>query len=613
MALEFCPGGSLAERLAGTPLPQRQAAELAEALARAADHAHAAGVIHRDLKPANVLLRGGESPPSLDPLISDFGLARRLDGDSGLTHAGSLLGTPSYMPPEQADGKEVGPAADVYSLGTILYECLTGRPPFKGADPLDTLVQVRTREPVPPRALQPNTPRDLETITLKCLDKQIAKRYASAGALADDLRRYLDGRPIVARPVGPLGRAAKWAKRRPAAAGLIAVSVLASAALVTGGAVYSLRLAAANESEREQRGKAEQALAAVEDAALELGRLAFAEMNRTDQTVLTPAALERVDATVAVYEKMVALRPDNADLWRQLGKFYFVRNRTDETEETFEKARAAYQKALDIREARASAESTGAEARLELAGETQSLASLLTARGRFDDAGPLFRRAIELLDGLTDEFPDDPRFRTERAYGQIAVGRFEWARGRNRAALDWSVPGMAVLEADLRSPRRDPKAFVCLIDARAACADASARLGLWGDALKYWDGALTDPTLPARLRWQFGLSRARVLAELGRCDEVPAQVKRSEGTPGHKKPCPPVELAAIYAVCARHTARSGGSPERYAAEAVAQLRAAIDKGELKSRADFERLRQDSPAFDDLRDRADFREWFDSLP
>jgi serine/threonine protein kinase len=209
LALEYMAGGSLMHRLAGIPQPAREAAALVQVLARAVQHAHAQGVIHRDLKPANVLLTEEGTPK-----IADFGLAKQERPE--LTPTGAILGTPSYMAPEQAEAKkDVGPAVDVYALGAILYELLTGRPPFRGATVLETLEQVRTQEPVPPSQLQPGTPRDLGTICLKCLQKEPAKRYAGAQELADDLRRFLDGRPILARPVGPLGRAGRWARRNP--------------------------------------------------------------------------------------------------------------------------------------------------------------------------------------------------------------------------------------------------------------------------------------------------------------------------------------------------------------------------------------------------------------
>ena len=189
LALELLAGGSLTQRIHGTPLPVAQAAQIAEDLARAIQHAHERGIIHRDLKPGNVLLT-----PEGTSKITDFGLAKRLEGSSLQTATGAILGTPSYMAPEQAQGKtrELGPAVDVYALGAILYEMLTGRPPFRGETPLDTVQQVVGQEPVPLTRLNPKVPRDLETICLKCLEKRPTQRYPSAGALADEVRRFLE-------------------------------------------------------------------------------------------------------------------------------------------------------------------------------------------------------------------------------------------------------------------------------------------------------------------------------------------------------------------------------------------------------------------------------------
>ena len=250
-SLEFCGGGSLKEKLSGTPLPAREAAQLIETLARAMQVAHDHQIIHRDLKPANVLLTEGGTPK-----VTDFGLAKKLD-EAGQTHAGAILGTPSYMAPEQAGGQtsDIGPLADVYALGAILYECLTGRPPFRAATALDTLRQVLEDEPVPPTQLQSKTPRDLETICLRCLQKELRKRYGSAQELADDLRRFLNHEPIRARPVGRAERARKWVKRNPALAAMtatVALILLTATAVSTGFGLDARRqrndLAAANET-----------------------------------------------------------------------------------------------------------------------------------------------------------------------------------------------------------------------------------------------------------------------------------------------------------------------------------------------------------------------------
>jgi WD40 repeat protein/tRNA A-37 threonylcarbamoyl transferase component Bud32 len=225
--MEYIEGGSLARRLDGTPWSPLPAARMVAVLARAVGAAHRLGIVHRDLKPANVLLMADKTPK-----IVDFGLAKTLEADSHLTKSGVFYGTPSYAAPEQAEGltKAVGPAADIYALGAIFYHLLTGRPPFKAATVLQTLEQVRTADPVPPSRLQPGLPRDAETICLKCLEKDPPRRYADASALAEDLDRFLAGKPILARPTAAAERLQKWIRRRPAVA-LLSAAVVAVAIL----------------------------------------------------------------------------------------------------------------------------------------------------------------------------------------------------------------------------------------------------------------------------------------------------------------------------------------------------------------------------------------------
>jgi serine/threonine-protein kinase len=221
--MEYVEGGSLAQQLSGAPQPIGQATGLLATLADAVQVAHEGGIVHRDLKPANILLAADGTPK-----IADFGLARHFDGGPALTLSGARVGTPSYMAPEQAVGKAhaIGPAADIYALGALLYEMLTGRPPFRGETAAETELQVIYQEPVPPSRLNARVPRDLDTICLKCLDKDPQRRYATAAALAQELRRFQRGQPITARPASLLERTGKWLRRNPTQSATLVASLL---------------------------------------------------------------------------------------------------------------------------------------------------------------------------------------------------------------------------------------------------------------------------------------------------------------------------------------------------------------------------------------------------
>ena len=282
--MEWVSGGSLAEQVAKL-VSAREVARLIAAVARALHHAHLQGVCHRDVKPANILLQriatdehgltqmkkeGNIDPGSslcvplcssvaiLIPKLTDFGLARRTREEAGLTRSGVVVGTPGYMAPEQIRSEKPTTAADVYGLGAVLYECLTGQPPFRAATPFDTLLLTLHKEPQRPRALNSRLPRDLETICLKCLEKEPSRRYLSAAAVANDLDRWLRGEPVRARPVGALGRAGRWCRRKPVLAGLTAALVLTLAAGSCGvlfewhQAVSARREAEANDAQAQQ-------------------------------------------------------------------------------------------------------------------------------------------------------------------------------------------------------------------------------------------------------------------------------------------------------------------------------------------------------------------------
>src|SRR5262245_45101941 len=277
-SMRLVEGGSLADLLAQSPRPSVRAfVNLLAQVCRAVHYAHQRGVLHRDIKPSNILLAGASpltpDSHSLTPLVTDFGLAKKVEGESSITHTGAVLGTPSYMAPEQARAdRRLSTAADVYSLGAILYEILAGRPPFRAASVAETLAEVMTREPPHPRSIEPAADRDLSVVALKCLEKDPVRRYESAAAVADELERWLAGTPIAARPASTAERAWKWARRRPAAAGLLLLGIAAPVVVITLLAISQARV-------RETAGKLAMSLAAERQSGYE-GRIALAEAER---------------------------------------------------------------------------------------------------------------------------------------------------------------------------------------------------------------------------------------------------------------------------------------------------------------------------------------------
>ncbi len=294
-SMGFVDGESLARKVAEGPLPPREAAQIIEQVTRAIAYAHEHGVIHRDLKPGNVLIdRDGQ------PHIADFGLAKRIEDDSDLTRTGQIVGTPSYMSPEQASGSldEIGPTADVHSLGAILYTLIVGRPPFQSANVRDTLNQVKTQEPVSPRQLNAAVPRDLETICLKCLEKERHRRYASAEELADDLRRVINNEPIKAKPVSRFEKTWLWCKRTPAAAAGLIATVLFFVVIFALFAYSSSRLTSST-----YRHEIEKSLTTVADTKVREIRTYVRERKRNVTTLArSPVIIEAVGTFAAAFE-----------------------------------------------------------------------------------------------------------------------------------------------------------------------------------------------------------------------------------------------------------------------------------------------------------------------
>lgn len=327
LALEYINGSNLADFLNGVPLAALPAAILIESVARTMHYSHLQGIVHRDLTPRNILLAQvadssgirlrPQSVACVAPKITDFGLAKDLDCGAGQTHTGMVMGTPSYMAPEQAQGKnsEIGPHTDLYALGAVLYELLTGRPPFLAGSPLDTLRQVIDQDPVSPKQIQPGVPRDLETICLKCLNKEPHRRYNSAAELADDLVRFQRNEPILARPVHWSERLWKWGRRRPAVAGLLLTLCLFALTFVAGSLVYNARL-------RVERDRARQnllvTLRAIDEMIVQVGEKQLVDEPGmvTKRRDLLSSALELYDLLLTQDRNDPGVQLATAQAWR---------------------------------------------------------------------------------------------------------------------------------------------------------------------------------------------------------------------------------------------------------------------------------------------------------
>jgi tetratricopeptide (TPR) repeat protein len=413
-AMEFVGGGTLGQKLAGTPLSAHQGAGLVETLARAVHTAHEHGIIHRDLKPTNVLLTGEGVPK-----VTDFGLARLLDVEAGRTQTGAVLGTPAYMAPEQAAGqtRQLSPAVDVYALGAILYELLTGRPPFKAVTALETLDLVRAQEPVPPRRMQPRVPRDLETICLQCLQKEATKRYATALALADDLRRFGNGEPIRARPVPAWAQAWKWAKRRPALASLLGVCLAAALGL----GVATVALAAANQREQQAREQADHNLRLARDA-VDKTVTKIAGNPLLKQANFHQLRQDLLEYLVPFYEEFVKQRGNDPELeaergqaWRSLAYLRDEMGQKERAHSEYEQVRAIF--------AQLSADFPAVPRyRQELAKSHNSVGVLLVDLGKRAEAEIAYRDALTIQAQLAQDFPAVPEYREDLAAGYNDFG-----------------------------------------------------------------------------------------------------------------------------------------------------------------------------------------------
>jgi tetratricopeptide (TPR) repeat protein/tRNA A-37 threonylcarbamoyl transferase component Bud32 len=445
-SMRLIEGGSLDRQLARYSTDPKAAARLVATVARAVHHAHQRGILHRDIKPSNILLdRDGQ------PHITDFGLAKRVEVDSGLTQSGVLVGTPSYMAPEQASCARtaITTATDVYGLGALLYTLLCGRPPFRGDTVLETLEQVKAREPELPSASNPRIDRELQTICLKCLEKEPDRRYSSAQALADDLERWLRGEAVEAGPPSALYRIRKFAWRNRVA---LATTSLVALALVAGTTVSVWQAIVARRARADALAQRDRARQAEADAVTQRDRARqavndmytqFAEKWLSQQPRLETVQREFLLKALAFYEESTRKEDPSPVDQQQAAKSYFrigdIQQRLGKPAE----AEAAYRAGIDLLSRLVARFPGKPQCRDDLAGGCSNLAVFLLRSGRTEQGEALLRRAIALLEGLAAENADGTQYfhRLARVYANLGAmleqaGRPREAQAPLRQAID---------------------------------------------------------------------------------------------------------------------------------------------------------------------------------
>ncbi len=505
IAYEYCPGITLSEWMGNQrdPIDAQLAAELVANLADAIQHAHEQGVLHRDLKPANVLIASGASLK-----ITDFGLAKLRDQVGDVTRTGAVIGTPAYMAPEQAQGKLGGAdeRADIYALGVILYELLVGRAPFRGETDVETLQLVQNTEPVRPRQLRPKLPRDLETICLKCLEKEPARRYSSSGALRDDLQRFLNGQPVVARPVGAVGRAGRWCRRQPVISAL-AMALVATIALGITGMVHQYRQ---TNQERDtainanEKNKTLVASLAKENERANLERDSALKANERTNRLLhsSSAALQEmidlghnlthvpqtVDQGAAIlrtahqyYKKLIVEYPQNEEMHDKAGIICRRLALIYKEKKNFADCETMWVDALEHAQRRLAIAPKEPMRRYDVYFATSGLGYAKEMLGKIVEASTLRQESEEMIEALLAQYPDQPAY--QDAVSRACFNKGELARQRRQFQESEPEFGRCVeLDRKLLKSVREHERYMRLIASLNRMADSRTQLKRYDEA-----------------------------------------------------------------------------------------------------------------------------------
>jgi len=490
-AQEFLGGGSLAQKFNSAPQDPREAAATVEIISNAIQFSHDHGILHRDLKPGNLMFAADGTVK-----VTDFGLAKMMGGDTtkesgGLTRTGEIVGTPSYMPPEQASGvvTGLGPTTDVYALGAILYEALTGRPPFQAPDPLQTLLMVLAMDPVSPRVLQPKVPRDLETICLKCLEKSPKRRYPSARELSEDLQRFSEGRPIIARPVGFFERTAKWAKRKKAAAALVGLSFAMVLAMIGFGVLQTVNAAREREANRllaNAKKSLEESNADLETAKRNLEEtnadLVAAKLDSDKSFALAVEALQEIVVrfsnqlfgvpfveqlmqammgdSAQLYQKLTDLRPGDRELAARFASVLILKSSMERRYSKFDLALKTRERAeayLHAKLERYPDDENLLYQRLKLGSETVAAFEAVGEEPRVLAARKKYHADVMRF---CERYPNNPESRGLRVQASMAAAVIARDENDPEAELEHQTKAVAAARDYYKAQPKEPSAFI---------------------------------------------------------------------------------------------------------------------------------------------------------